>query len=65
MVLAVMIISQLVAGDDHIYGGAGDDILTGNGGSDTFYLLFHKAGNDTITDSTLGDGADGDILERI
>jgi Ca2+-binding RTX toxin-like protein len=34
--------------------GAGDDTLTGAGGRDIFDYGFKNAGNDTITDFTLG-----------
>ena len=38
-------------GDDVLEGGAGDDVMTGGGGTDKFVFF---AGNDTITDFTLG-----------
>jgi Ca2+-binding RTX toxin-like protein len=37
-----------------LIGGAGDDTLTGAGGRDIFDYGFKNAGNDTITDFTLG-----------
>jgi Ca2+-binding RTX toxin-like protein len=46
--------------NDLLVGGAGDDTLTGGTGSDTFDYGFSNAGNDIITDFTLGIG--GDVL---
>jgi Ca2+-binding RTX toxin-like protein len=40
--------------DDILVGGAGNDTLTGAGGRDIFDYGFKNAGNDTITDFTLG-----------
>ncbi|CAB5503515.1 BspA family leucine-rich repeat surface protein, partial [Bathymodiolus thermophilus thioautotrophic gill symbiont] len=40
--------------DDTLVGGAGDDTLTGGNGNDTFDYGFKNAGNDTITDFTVG-----------
>ena len=40
--------------DDILVGGAGNDTLTGAGGRDIFDYGFENAGNDTITDFTLG-----------
>jgi Ca2+-binding RTX toxin-like protein len=37
-----------------LVGGAGNDTLTGAGGRDIFDYGFKNAGNDTITDFTLG-----------
>jgi hypothetical protein len=42
------------AKNDILIGGAGDDALTGAGGRDIFDYGFKNAGNDTITDFTLG-----------
>jgi hypothetical protein len=39
---------------DILVGGAGNDTLTGAGGRDIFDYGFKNAGNDTITDFTLG-----------
>jgi len=46
--------------DDWISGGAGDDSLFGNGGSETFDYSFSDAGNDTIDSFVTGSG--GDII---
>jgi hypothetical protein len=46
-----------------IRGLAGDDTLTGNGGIDIFDYNSTTDGNDTITDFTMGSGADGDKLD--
>jgi Ca2+-binding RTX toxin-like protein len=40
--------------NDILIGGAGNDTLTGAGGRDIFDYGFKNAGNDTITDFTLG-----------
>ena len=45
------------ATNDILIGGAGDDTLTGAGGRDIFDYGFKNAGNDTITDFTLGNTA--------
>ncbi|WP_310620783.1 calcium-binding protein [Flexibacterium corallicola] len=39
---------------DHIFGGEGDDTMTGYGGNDVF-VFETNAGNDTITDFTVGE----------
>ncbi|VVM18674.1 Chitinase (EC [uncultured Gammaproteobacteria bacterium] len=51
--------------DDILVGGAGNDTLTGAGGRDIFDYGFKNAGNDTITDFTLGNtttNTNADIL---
>ena len=40
--------------DDTLIGGAGNDTLTGEDGRDSFYYGFENAGNDIITDFTVG-----------
>ncbi|WP_337925539.1 BspA family leucine-rich repeat surface protein [Bathymodiolus thermophilus thioautotrophic gill symbiont] len=40
--------------NDTLVGGSGDDTLTGAGGRDIFDYGFENAGNDTITDFTVG-----------
>jgi Ca2+-binding RTX toxin-like protein len=48
-----------------LVGGAGNDTLTGAGGRDIFDYGFKNAGNDTITDFTLGNtttNTNADIL---
>jgi Ca2+-binding RTX toxin-like protein len=53
------------ATNDTLIGGAGDDTLTGAGGRDIFDYGFKNAGNDTITDFTLGNtttNTNADIL---
>jgi Ca2+-binding RTX toxin-like protein len=40
--------------NDILVGGASNDTLTGAGGRDIFDYGFKNAGNDTITDFTLG-----------
>lgn len=51
---------------NEIVGGAGNDLLTGNGGPDWFIFRSINDGTDTITDFTRGAGSDslrvGDIL---
>jgi len=47
--------------NDLLVGGAGNDTLTGGAGSDTFDYGFSNAGNDVITDFTIGAG--GDVLD--
>jgi Ca2+-binding RTX toxin-like protein len=59
--------NDYLAGSDHadtIVGGAGDDILRGNGGSDTFRYHFTNEGVDTILDFDLtqAPSAGGDVL---
>ena len=47
--------------DDDIYGGEGDDILTGNDGADTFHFLYANAGSDTITEFDISEGSKLDL----
>lgn len=49
------------SGDDWIVGGTGNDTLTGGLGQDTFHYGFSDAGQDTITDFTIGVG--GDVID--
>ncbi len=52
--------------NDVLIGGAGDDTLTGGGGRDIFDYGFENAGNDTITDFTLGNtktNTNADIID--
>jgi hypothetical protein len=52
--------------DDTLIGGAGDDTLTGAGRRDIFDYGFENAGNDTITDFTLGNtktNTNADIID--
>ncbi|SHN92361.1 BspA family leucine-rich repeat surface protein, partial [bacterium endosymbiont of Bathymodiolus sp. 5 South] len=54
------------ATNDTLIGGAGDDTLTGAGGRDIFDYGFENAGNDTITDFTLGNtktNTNADIID--
>ncbi len=54
------------AKNDTLIGGAGDDTLTGAGGRDIFDYGFKNAGNDTITDFTLGNtktNTNADIID--
>jgi hypothetical protein len=51
-----------------LVGGAGNDTLTGAGGRDIFDYGFENAGNDTITDFTLGNtttNTNADIINII
>ncbi|SMN17288.1 Chitinase [uncultured Candidatus Thioglobus sp.] len=52
--------------NDILIGGAGDDTLTGAGGRNTFDYGFENAGNDIITDFTVGNtsiNANADIID--
>ncbi|VVH58504.1 Chitinase (EC, partial [uncultured Gammaproteobacteria bacterium] len=52
--------------DDILVGGAGNDTLKGAGGRDVFDYGFKNAGNDTITDFTLGNtktNTNADIID--
>jgi Ca2+-binding RTX toxin-like protein len=49
--------------NDTIIGNGGNDTLTGNGGIDTFDYNSTTDGDDTITDFTIGSGANGDKLD--
>ncbi|MEP2707925.1 MAG: Ig-like domain-containing protein, partial [Roseibium sp.] len=53
---------QTEIGSETLYGGDGDQILTGGSGSDTFVFKSGDTGHDTVTDFSAGEGLE-DVLQ--